>query len=311
MAVRNPLKFTDNTGSEYSFSQLSNDLVSKYVDYAFNCYINNPSVYLSSTGGTNLGTRTDTWYVSGTAHTNATWYPDEATTNEPSTKSNTYANIRQHTSAVTAITDINNVSFPVFLNADNDLQAMSYQDMVDTFLSPAMQRVASSDYVKIGGGDASYSSWTVFVDTRANLGSFSSSSIGSAGTVQEHTATNATYKIYVKKPNINGAKTAITESNKLVKLDINGNAKIMSFGEMQTMFEALMRYAAMVEVGIRPRWNINGGGTNLGAMVDSRLSGVTGNYQQRFVNTNDYRAQEFPNGSFTNVATWRLKVELT
>ena len=30
-------------------------------------------------------------------------------------------------------------------------------------------------------------------------------------------------------------------------------------------------------------------------MVDTRLNG-SGNYQTRFVNADDYRAQEFPNG---------------
>ena len=42
-------------------------------------------------------------------------------------------------------------------------------------------------------------------------------------------------------------------------------------------------------------------------IADTRLNG-SGNYQTRFVNTNDYRAQEFPNGTPTTVATYYLRL---
>ena len=42
-------------------------------------------------------------------------------------------------------------------------------------------------------------------------------------------------------------------------------------------------------------------------MTDTRLNG-SGNRQTRFVNANDYRAQEFPNGSATTIATHNLKI---
>ena len=49
-------------------------------------------------------------------------------------------------------------------------------------------------------------------------------------------------------------------------------------------------------------------GTNRGSgMVDTRLNG-SGNYQQRFINANDYRTQEFPNGTQTTIATHNLKI---
>ena len=42
-------------------------------------------------------------------------------------------------------------------------------------------------------------------------------------------------------------------------------------------------------------------------MADTRLNG-SGNYQTRFVNTNDYRAQEFPNGTPVTVNTYYLRI---
>jgi len=45
-------------------------------------------------------------------------------------------------------------------------------------------------------------------------------------------------------------------------------------------------------------------------MVNTILNG-SGNYQQRFVNADDYRAQEFPNGSVTTASTTFLKIQQT
>ena len=55
-------------------------------------------------------------------------------------------------------------------------------------------------------------------------------------------------------------------------------------------------------------YSINGSGNNRGTgMADTRLDGG-GNYQQRFVNANDYRAQEFPNGTAQTQNTFFLKI---
>ena len=42
-------------------------------------------------------------------------------------------------------------------------------------------------------------------------------------------------------------------------------------------------------------------------MADTRLNG-SGNYQTLFVNTDDYRAQEFPNGTSTTINTYYLRI---
>ena len=42
-------------------------------------------------------------------------------------------------------------------------------------------------------------------------------------------------------------------------------------------------------------------------MGDTRLNG-TGNYQTRYVDTDDYRAQEFPDGTPTTIATYYLRI---
>ena len=42
-------------------------------------------------------------------------------------------------------------------------------------------------------------------------------------------------------------------------------------------------------------------------IADTRLNG-SGNYQTRFVNADDYRAQEFPDGTPTTINTYYLRV---
>ena len=42
-------------------------------------------------------------------------------------------------------------------------------------------------------------------------------------------------------------------------------------------------------------------------MSDTRLNG-TGNYQTRQVDANDYRAQEFPDGTPTSINTYYLRI---
>ena len=46
--------------------------------------------------------------------------------------------------------------------------------------------------------------------------------------------------------------------------------------------------------GYKIRYNINGAGNSKGSgMIDTRLTGGSGNYQTRISNTNDYRAKSF------------------
>ena len=49
------------------------------------------------------------------------------------------------------------------------------------------------------------------------------------------------------------------------------------------------------------------GQTRGSGMADTILDG-SGNYQTRQVDNDDYRAQEFPNGSVTTAATYYLRI---
>ena len=98
-------------------------------------------------------------------------------------------------------------------------------------------------------------------------------------------------------------------------LKIRGDNDIQEFtlAEVNTIANELMRNETIDSAGgYKIRYNINGTGTNVGSgMIDTRLTGGSGNYQTRYVNTNDYRAQEFPDGTATTISTYFLKIQKT
>ena len=91
----------------------------------------------------------------------------------------------------------------------------------------------------------------------------------------------------------------------------------MSDNDLQTYTEA--HFETMIQnmindkaknssSGYKITYNLGGTGNSRGAgMIDTRLDG-SGNYQTRFVNANDYRAQEFPNGSPQTITTTFLRI---
>ena len=74
------------------------------------------------------------------------------------------------------------------------------------------------------------------------------------------------------------------------------------------MLLAELRHHTVNTTGSRILYSVNGTGNNRGSgMVNTKLNGG-GNYQQLFGGIDDYRAQEFPNGTAVTVSTWFLKI---
>ena len=98
---------------------------------------------------------------------------------------------------------------------------------------------------------------------------------------------------------------------KMLFIDANANLEQYTNTEIDVILENSIKHVASEVTGSRIRYNINGTGTNLGTQInDTRLNGA-GNHQIRFVNADDYRAQEFPDGTATTINSWQLKVNQT
>ena len=187
---------------------------------------------------------------------------------------------------------------------------MSKQDMLDTFIHPAIDLLTNaSTGTDQGGtyqistsaslsGNTAVSGTAVFVDTRANTGAYTSGSIPE--TLDQPTTINSYYL-----QRINGVDNSYTLP---IIIDSSNHLQVSPEVTFETLLKNMVKYSAVNDTGFTISYSINGSGNNRGSgMVDTRLDG-SGNYQTRFVNANDYRAQEFPNGTAQTISTYFLKI---
>ena len=303
MAVRQPLYYN----SSNQIQAMTTAMVDQVVDQIVYQYSLNPSVTLSVVGSSgSLDAMSDTRLQAGAASTSTTAFPNESTTAEPSVVTVTYDKISETRATVTPTTDTGK-TWPVYYNSSNQIQAMSLADVKDTFLHPAIDLLSSGSTGTQQGGtyhittssSGAVSSTAVFANTQADTSAYTA---GGIGETLDQPTTLTSYYLH---------KLAGSDTSYTLPLFVTGSDMLQSFPE--ATFESLMqewiRYTAVSSSdGYSISYNIGGSGNNRGSgMADTRLNG-SGNYQTRFVNTDDYRAQEFPNGTATTINTYYLKI---
>ena len=310
MAVRAPLK--NNSGN---LQEMSTTEVNEIVDQIVYQYSLNPSVSLSVVGSSGtLSSITDTRLQAGSQSTSVSSFPSEATTAEPSVVTVTYDKISETRATITPTADTG-TTWPVYYTSGGAIQAMSLTDVKDTFLHPAIDLLTSGSLTTqqagtyhintstsvTGSTEVSGANTAVFVDTRANTGAYSAGSIPE--TLDQ--PTNIT-SYYLHK--ITGSDTSYTLP---MSIDSSNNLQVFPEATFESLIQEWIRYTAVSSTdGYSLSYNIgtSGSGNTRGSgIADTRLNG-SGNYQTRFVNTNDYRAQEFPNGTATTIATYFLRI---
>jgi hypothetical protein len=308
MAVVKPL-YVDSG----NLREMDTTMIGQIVDQAVYQYSLAPSVALSVVGsGGSLSAITDTRKQAGAQSTSSTSTPSEGTTAEPSTVTVTYDKVSEARTAGSPTSDTGK-TWPVYYNTSGQIQAMSLTDVKDTFLHPAIDLLASgSTGTQQGGtyhvstttsvsGSSLVSATAIFTDTRANTGAYSAGSIPET-LDQPTTITN----YYLHK--ITGSQITYTEP---YFLDGSNNIKEFTTSAFDTLLSEWMKYTAVSSSdGYSLSYNIgtSGSGNTRGSgMADTILNG-SGNYQTRFVNNDDYRAQEFPNGSAVTAATYYLRI---
>lgn len=343
MALRLPLLTQDNEAIK-EWTNADRDQVHKRIAY---CYANDPSVYLSVVGsnGNISPNMTDTRYKSGavSVHVTGDWpevtsYPDEATTEEPQLVTTTYDKVSQ-TLANPGLNwgqtsypgnfEIPSGPKPVYYegrttgNPGTDggysIREMSFQDILDTFINPVVDYIESGTNSAFAGGAFFISTATsepnstdlgiIFTDTKATTGDYTAANIGDDGTYQTHNEVVNNYRLY--------KNDGVEETYRLpLVIDYTSNGvnapaglREMTQAEFQAFFCPLIRQQIYNGNGNQLRYNFDGSGTTKGtAIVNKVLTGVTGRYETRKENDNDYRAQEMPNGTLTTGNTYRLKV---
>jgi len=310
MAVRSPLYY--NAGN---LQEMSTAMVGQIVDQIVYQYSLNPSVALSVVGSSgSLASMNDTRLQAGAASTSTTAFPSEATTAEPSVVTVTYDKITETRATVTPTSDTGKL-WPAYYNASGNIQAMNLQDVKDTFLHPAIDLLAAgtlttqqagtyhinSSTTVSGSAEVSGSNTAVFANTEANTALYTAGGIGET-LDQPQTLTS----FYLHR--ITGSDTSYTLP---ILIDASNNLQSFPEATFESLFQEWIRYTAVSSTdGYSLSYNVgtSGSGNTRGTgMADTRLNG-SGNYQTRFVNTDDYRAQEFPNGTSTTINTYYLRI---
>ena len=307
MTARTPLIYNGSQLQLMKTSDLSN-ILSLAVYY----YGLNPSRTLSVSGsGGNLSSISDTRLQAGAASTGSGSYPSEATTAEPSTVTTAYQRVTQASSTSSITTSDTGKTFPVYWNG-TQVQAMTEQDFIDTFIYPAINLLtagtttsdqAGTYFISTStsvSGATLVSSTPVYTDSRADTSLYSASSIPEA-LDQPQTITN--YYLHILDP-------VLPTYNPPLYVDASNNVKQYSAAEIGALFQEYIRNQVVnSSTGYTITYNIDGSGTLMGsAMVNTVLTGGSGNYQTLFAGGSDYRAQEFPDGTPVTANTYSFKI---
>lgn len=298
-----------------------------------------PSVELSvvASNGNISPNMTDTRYRSGTAarNTSGVWpavtsYPPESSTGEPElVVGTTYDKISQtiNAPATFLFSDYQVLNTkPIFMETDGSLREMSYSECLTYFIDPVINAMMSTtqDGVQAGGSyyisttssiSGSTNLGTVFADTVANLSGYLAANIGLAGTRQDVFDTT-TYYLQRVDSNISsqgtGYRTPLMIDTSSNRRNTPTGLRHMTYAEFDALFAPFIRYAIYAVAGYTLRYNVNGNGTRQGTMIANRqMIGVTGAYTKYAATADDYRAQEFPNGTIVNQNEFNLNLERT
>ena len=311
MTARSPIWYNNGVLQEMTAAEIVQWQVAGIFVYA-----GGPTSVLTVVSGSgSLAAMSDTRKTAGATSTNASAFVAEGTTAEPGTATVAYDKVTQTltTSGVGQTADTG-ITFPVWWdNGNNVLQAMTLTDFKDTFVSPAIDLlVAGSESNNTGGtytvttsataasGYTQVSSTAIFTDTRANTGAYSAAGIPESAD-QPTTITN--YFLHRR----DGADS--TPDRNLLLLEGGSGGLIEgATATMKTLIGNWIRYDAANTGGQKIVYTVatSGGSTRGSGMVDTRLNGA-GNYQVLQVG-DDYRSQEFPNGSAATITTYALRI---
>lgn len=308
MAVRTPLY--NNSGN---LQEMTSGMIDEIIDQIVYQYSTDPSVVLSVTGsGGSLGTIADTRLQAGAVSTSTGAFPGEGTTQEPQTVTTNFSKIDSNNDSTSIVADTGR-TFPIYQSSGN-IYAMSLTDFNDTFIHPAIDLLVAGTTTTQQGGtyfistsssvagatEVSGSSTAVFTDTRADTSAYS------AGTIGDHALDNPTSITNFYLHRINGSDTAYSQTPMFIRGD--GDLQVYPEATWESLILSHVRHVATSSTdGFAVSYSLSSGTTRGSGMTNTILNG-SGNYQQRFVGADDYRAQEFPDGVAATSATTFLRI---
>ena len=308
MAIRSPLK--NDSGN---LKEMTSAEVNQVINQTIYQYSLNPGVELSVVGsGGSLGSINDTRLKAGEYASTNSSFPDESTTDEPGTVTVAYQRINQSIASVSPTNDTGK-TWPAYYNSSGHFQAMSLQDVKDTFLHPAIDLLTAATTTSQQAGTYTLATSTslsgstlvsatpVFVDTRADTTAYDQNTIG------DHALDNATTITSYYLHKINGAVVSYVSP---VFINASNNIQEYNTTSFESLLQEWIRHtAASSSDGHKITYSLDssGSGNTRGTAIVNTILNGAGNYQTRQVG-DDYRAQEFPNGTPTTANTYNLNI---
>ena len=317
MAVRSPLYFSGG-----NLIELSSGEINEWRQKAIYQYSLDPTAVLTvvANSGALIDAMSDTRTQAGAASQSASAFVYASGTAEPSTVTVSYdkVNLAYTASGSVGQTTDTGTSFPVYYDNDTGaIRAMNLTDFLDTFIYPSIitmadstessdtagtytvttSATAASNYTKVSADDT-----PIFTDTRADTSAYSAAGIPET-LDQPTTVTN--YYLHRR----NGSD--LTPTRTPVSIDGSNNIQVFSTSTLADLLGDWLRYTAAHDTsGYKLSYNIgtSGSGSVRGStMTDTKLDGA-GLFAQLQVNIDDYRSQEFPNGTAQNIILYNLRI---
>ena len=327
MAVRSPLYWTGD-----GFRPMTSAQVGAISDRAIYLYAQDPSVVLSRVASNgNLSAMNDTRFQAGTTLSRVDRFGTAAETPDITLVTTTWDNIDETTVTGTANpTDTNNVRFPVYLDANNNIAAMTQTDFIDTFITPAitkMSRSASTNDEKGGTYEIHsnleflpipseipahlelVSAFPVYTNTIADITKFTAAGIPEALDQPKDVELYYLYK-YVGS----SSAPAMIERPMYLTSATNPHLREYSNNQIDQILGPAIKHTSL-QTGNRITYSISTTSTaqnRRGTMVDTRLTGASDSGKaERFAGVDAYLTQEFPNVLEVAQTTYYLTVDIT
>ena len=313
MTARRPVKLDGNN----NIQECTDAEITALVRETIRQYGLSPTVVLS-VGSGNLGNLADTRTKAGAAGSDATNFDTASELANVATVTVNYNKIIQAVVSVASLESTDDdFSFPLYVDGNDNLRAMSLADVNDTFVAPAVLLMVTTGTgtdqagtytitasASAASGETNISNTAVFTDTRANADAYTAGGIPE--TLDQPTTIN---NYFLHRMNSASAATIVRP---LVSVTAN-TLKIQQYpvASLRAFLAQAIRYAVGTQElsgsTIRYSWSSSGTTSARGtAMLDTKLNGSS-----RITNQvgDDYRAQEVPAGSAATISTHRLYIK--
>ena len=315
MTVRNPLYVSGG-----NLIAMSTGDIEQYRQKATFLYSQAPSAVLTVVSGSGalISAIDDTRTKAGAASQSASAFVYADSTAEPATVTVSYDKVNLAYTSTGAINETadTGTSFPVYYDNDtNAIRSMNLTDFLDTFIYPAIISLSSSTESSATAGTytvttsataasnyTQVSSTAIFADTRANTGAYSAAGIPET---LDQPSTITEYFLHRRDGTDN------TPARIPLFVNSGNNLQEFSASDINTLVGDWLRFTAAHDTsGYKISYNIGASGNGAvrgSAMTDTKLDG-SGLFQTLQVNIDDYRSQEFPNGTAQNISLNNLRI---